>query len=49
MGAPDHRAAAQAVKTVPYAILTVSDSRTEATDDSGRLIRRPLRRRRGTA
>jgi molybdenum cofactor biosynthesis protein B len=39
MGAPDHRAAARAVQTVPYAVLTVSDSRTEATDDSGRLIR----------
>jgi molybdenum cofactor biosynthesis protein B len=39
MGAPDHRAAAQAVKVIPYAVLTVSDSRTEATDDSGRLIR----------
>jgi molybdenum cofactor biosynthesis protein B len=39
MGASDHRAAAQAVTAVSYAILTVSDSRTEATDDSGRLIR----------
>jgi molybdenum cofactor biosynthesis protein B len=39
MGAPDHRLAAQAVKAVSYAILTVTDSRTEATDDSGRLIR----------
>jgi molybdenum cofactor biosynthesis protein B len=39
MGAPDHRAAARVNRTVRYAVLTVSDSRTEATDDSGRLIR----------
>jgi molybdopterin adenylyltransferase len=39
MGAPDHRAAARAVQKVSYAVLTVSDSRTEATDESGRLIR----------
>jgi len=39
VGAPDHRAAARTVQTVPYAVLTVSDSRTEATDDSGRLVR----------
>ncbi len=39
MGASDHRAAARAVQAVPYAVLTVSDSRTEATDDSGRLAR----------
>ena len=39
MGAPDHRAAAREVKSVSYAVLTVSDSRTEATDDSGRLVR----------
>jgi molybdenum cofactor biosynthesis protein B len=39
MGVPDHRAAARTVQTVPYAVLTISDSRTEATDDSGRLIR----------
>ncbi len=39
MGAPEHRASAQAVGPVAYAVLTVSDSRTEATDDSGRLIR----------
>ena len=39
MGVPDHRAAARTVQMVPYAVLTVSDSRTEATDDSGRLIR----------
>jgi molybdenum cofactor biosynthesis protein B len=38
MGAPEHRASAQAVGPVAYAVLTVSDSRTEATDDSGRLI-----------
>jgi molybdenum cofactor biosynthesis protein B len=39
MGAPDHRAAARTVQAVSYAVLTVSDSRTEATDESGRLIR----------
>jgi molybdopterin adenylyltransferase len=39
MGAPDHRAAAREVNSVSYAVLTVSDSRTEATDDSGRLVR----------
>lgn len=39
MGAPDHRAAAREVKSVSYAVLTVSDSRTETTDDSGRLVR----------
>lgn len=38
MGAPDHRASAASVGPVAYAVLTVSDSRTEATDDSGRLI-----------
>lgn len=38
MGAPDHRASARAVGPVACAVLTVSDSRTEATDESGRLI-----------
>ncbi len=38
MGVPDHRASAQTVTSVAYAVLTVSDSRSEATDDSGRLI-----------
>jgi len=38
MGAPEHRASAQTVGSVAYAVLTVSDSRTEATDDSGRLV-----------
>lgn len=38
MGAPDHRASAESVGPVAYAVLTVSDSRTEATDESGRLI-----------
>lgn len=42
MGAPDHRASAQAVGGVGYAVLTVSDSRSEATDTSGRLIQRLL-------
>ncbi len=39
MGAPDHRASARAVGPVACSVLTVSDSRTEATDESGRLIR----------
>lgn len=39
MGAPDHRAAARSVQSVPYAVLTVSDSRTASSDDSGRLVR----------
>jgi len=38
MGVPDHRASARTVRSVAYAVLTVSDSRTETTDDSGRLI-----------
>lgn len=38
MGAPDHRAAAKSVPAVAYAVLTVTDSRTSATDASGRLI-----------
>ena len=40
MGAPDHRSSAASVGPVVYAVLTVSDSRSEATDDSGRLIQR---------
>ncbi len=40
MGVPDHRAASEDRRAVPYAVLTVSDSRTEADDASGRLIRR---------
>jgi molybdenum cofactor biosynthesis protein B len=40
MGAPDHRASAQAVGPVAYSALTVSDTRTEATDESGRLIQK---------
>ena len=39
MGVADHRAAAEQERIVAYAVLTVSDSRTEATDVSGRLIR----------
>jgi molybdenum cofactor biosynthesis protein B len=38
MGAPDHRASAKSVGPVDYSVLTVSDSRTEATDGSGHLI-----------
>jgi molybdenum cofactor biosynthesis protein B len=40
MGVPEHRASSKTVQSVAYAVLTVSDSRTEATDDSGRLIQR---------
>jgi len=40
MGAPEHRTSAESVGPVAYAVLTVSDSRTEATDESGRLIQR---------
>ncbi len=39
MGVPDHRAAADSIRGVRYAVLTVSDSRSEAEDASGRLIR----------
>lgn len=42
MGAPDHRDSAAGVGPVTYAVLTVSDSRTEETDESGRLIRQLL-------
>ena len=38
MGVADHQTSAKSVGPVAYAVLTVSDSRTEATDDSGRLI-----------
>jgi len=40
MGVPEHRASARTVGSVGYAVLTVSDSRTEATDESGRLVQR---------
>ena len=40
MGVPEHRVSARTVGSVAYAVLTVSDSRTEETDDSGRLIQR---------
>jgi molybdenum cofactor biosynthesis protein B len=40
MGAPDHRASARAVGPVACSVLTVSDSRSEATDESGQLIQR---------
>jgi molybdenum cofactor biosynthesis protein B len=38
MGVADHRESARTVQSIPYAVLTASDSRTEVTDDSGRLI-----------
>ncbi len=40
MGVAEHRAASAATRTVAYAVLTVSDSRTAETDTSGPLIRR---------
>jgi len=40
MGVADHRAAAAEDRCVPYAVLTVSDSRTVETDRSGPVIRR---------
>ena len=40
MGVADHRAASARDRTIPYAVLTVSDSRTVETDTSGPLIRR---------
>jgi molybdenum cofactor biosynthesis protein B len=40
MGAEDHRTHAQAVGPIAFAVLTVSDRRTEATDTSGRLVQR---------
>ncbi len=40
MGVAEHRAAAAVERSLAYAVLTVSDSRTEETDTSGRLIRR---------
>lgn len=42
MGAPEHKASAQGLGALRYAVLTVSDTRTEATDDSGRLIQQLL-------
>jgi len=42
MGVSDHRASAGAMGAVACAVLTVSDSRTETTDDSGRSIQRSL-------
>lgn len=38
MGVAEHRASARTVGSVAYVVLTVSDSRVEETDDSGRLI-----------
>ena len=40
MGAEDHRQQAQSQGAVPIAIVTVSDTRTPETDESGALIRR---------
>lgn len=39
MGALDHHAQAEAQGSVPIAIVTVSDTRTSESDESGRLIR----------
>jgi molybdenum cofactor biosynthesis protein B len=38
MGAQDHKEAAAALGSFSAAVLTVSDSRTEATDESGRIL-----------
>lgn len=38
MGVEDHKEAAAALGSFSAAVLTVSDSRTEATDESGRLL-----------
>ena len=37
MGKADHQDQAKGVGPIPYAVITVSDSRTEATDESGPL------------
>jgi len=42
MPKPDHEAQARGVGPVPYAVITVSDSRTEATDASGPLAAQVL-------
>lgn len=39
MGAADHHAQAQSQGSVPIAVVTVSDTRTLESDESGRLIR----------
>lgn len=39
MGAEDHRKQAQAEGSVPIAVVTVSDTRTPETDESGQIIR----------
>lgn len=43
MGVGDHQAKAAKVSTVQCAVLTISDSRTEADDESGRLIQEGLK------
>ncbi len=40
MGVSDHRTSAERLGPVAYVVLAVSDSRSEATDDSGRLVER---------
>lgn len=42
MGAEDHKRQAAGVEPVPSAVITVSDTRTIETDQSGRLIQRLL-------
>lgn len=39
MGVEEHKEAAQAVGQISFAVITVSDSRHEADDESGKLIR----------
>lgn len=43
MGVADHKATAAKVSTVECAVLTISDSRSEAEDESGRLIQEQLK------
>lgn len=43
MGVADHKATAAKESTVQCAVLTISDSRTEADDESGRLIQERLK------
>src|SRR5574341_1255044 len=38
MGKAEHEGQAKGVGPIPYAVITVSDSRTEATDEAGPLV-----------
>ena len=39
MGVEEHKEAAEAIGQISFAVITVSDSRHEAEDESGKLIR----------